>query len=61
MRRSSAPITAAAVTRVPFAQHGIASGLVKVTRTLGGAIGLAVIAAAASDGRDRRSGSEPTQ
>ncbi|WP_157393361.1 MFS transporter [Nocardia terrae] len=40
------PITVAAVTGVPPTDHGIASGLVNVTRTLGGAIGLAVIAAA---------------
>ncbi|MEU6580336.1 MFS transporter [Nocardia sp. NPDC046763] len=54
------PITVAAVTGVPSAQHGIASGLVNVTRTLGGAIGLAVIAAAASDRSDRLRGSGHT-
>ncbi|GAA2011218.1 MFS transporter [Catenulispora yoronensis] len=37
------PLTIAAVEGVPPEQHGIASGVLNMTRTVGGAIGLAVI------------------
>ncbi|MFJ4655261.1 DHA2 family efflux MFS transporter permease subunit [Nocardia sp. NPDC088792] len=43
------PVTVAAVTGVPADGQGVASGLVNVTRTIGGALGLAVIAAISSD------------
>ena len=46
------PVTVAAVAGVPAARHGVAAALVNVTRTLGGAVGLAVVAAVATHRTD---------
>jgi sugar phosphate permease len=43
------PLTIAAVEGVPPEQHGIASGVLNMTRTVGGAIGLAAISTVVAD------------
>jgi MFS family permease len=42
------PLTIASVSGVPGGQHGIASGLLNVNRTVGGALGLAVLSSLAA-------------
>lgn len=43
------PVTVAAVSGVPSEQNGVASGLLNVTRTVGGALALAVVATIATN------------
>jgi len=53
------PMTVAAVYRVPPGRTGVASALVNVTRTVGGAIGLAIISAVVTSRISHQSGRRP--
>lgn len=53
------PVTIAAVSGVPAERHGVASGMLNASRTLGGAVGLAVISTIATSRIDAMLHTQP--